>query len=165
MSLDCMWCVSYLWIIPSKRFILLENVVLDFPANLYWGPLFCINMTRRHWGGVSRLSFRAFLGRNAWLKVRKSFCCAAKANSKVILGVTESRFVLGAVKHNSAFSTVTRANISMGVEIPRLKRILRFFYQIILLLRILRVNMQTDFKSNDDLKKVVFKKLFHLFSS
>ena len=139
--------------------------MLDFPANLYWGPLFCINMTRRHWRGVSRLSFRAFLGRNAWLKVRKSFCCAAKANSKVILGVTESRFVLGAVKHNSAFSTVTRANISMGVEIPMLKRILRFFYQIILLLRILRVNMQTDFKSNDDLKKVVFKKLFHLFSS
>ena len=40
------------------------------------------------------------------------------ANSKVILGVTESRFVLGAVKHNSAFSTVTRVNISMESKSP-----------------------------------------------
>ena len=39
--IDCfvngMLCVSYLLIIPSKRFILLENVELDFPAKLYRG--------------------------------------------------------------------------------------------------------------------------------
>ena len=46
----------------------------------------------------------------------KSSCCAAKANSKVILGVTESRFALGAVKHNSAFSTVTRVNLTPHVK-------------------------------------------------
>ena len=45
------------------------------------------------------------------------------------------------------------------------KKILRFFYQIIPLLRILQVSMQTDFKSNDDLKEIVFNKLFHLFLS
>ena len=32
-----MLCVSYLLIIPWKRFILLENVELDFPARLYCG--------------------------------------------------------------------------------------------------------------------------------
>ena len=39
-------------------------------------------------------------------------------SSQVILGDTESRFVLGAVKHNSAFSTVTRVNISMESKSP-----------------------------------------------
>ena len=91
-----------------------------------------------------------------WVEVRKSFCCATKANSKVILGVTELCFVLGVVKHNSAFSWSLN---------PHVKKILHFFYQIILPLRILQVSMQTDFKSNDDLKKIVFKKLFHMFSS
>ena len=46
----------------------------------------------------------------------KSSCRAGKANSKVILGVTESRFALGAVKHNSAFSTVTRVNLNPHVK-------------------------------------------------
>ena len=62
-------------------------------------------------------SFQTLFG-PFWVEVRKSLCCAAKANSKVILGVTESRFVLGVVKHNSAFSTVTRVNISMESKSP-----------------------------------------------
>ena len=42
----------------------------------------------------------------------------------------------------------------------------RFRYDLYLNpLRILQVSVQTDFKSNDDLKKIVFKKLFHMFSS
>ena len=62
-------------------------------------------------------SFQTLFG-PFWVEVRKSFCCAAKSNSKVILTVTESLFVLGAVQHNSAFSTVTRVNISMESKSP-----------------------------------------------
>ena len=60
-------------------------------------------------------SFQTFFG-PFWVDVRK-----------FILGVTESRFVLGAVKHNSEFSTVTRVNISMGSKSPGKKRILVSF--------------------------------------
>ena len=48
-------------------------------------------------------SFQTLFG-PFWVEIRKSFCCATKANSTVILGVTELCFVLGVVKHNSAFS-------------------------------------------------------------
>ena len=79
-----------------------------------------------------------------WVEVRKSFCCATKANSKVILGVTELCFVLGVVKHNSAFSWSRN---------PHVKKDPSFLYQIILPLRILQVSMQTDFKSNGRFEK------------
>ena len=69
--------------------------------------------------------------------------------------------MLGAVKHNSAFSTVTRVNLT-----PHVKKDPSFRSSNNPPAVILQVSIQTtDFKSNDDLKTVVLKKLFHLFSS